>query len=69
MASSKTLVFVDLFHLPILLIQEEPISKGKHCGDLKEEEEQEMEKEELEASIQSIDSLSRYCYFFILISL
>ena len=49
-------------------IQEEPVDKSKHWGDLEEEEEEEEEEgeedqineDELEDGIQSVDSLSRY---------
>ena len=49
-------------------MQEEPVDKTKHWGDLEEEEEEEeeeeveeqYEEEELEDGIQSVDSLSRY---------
>lgn len=45
------------------------MDKTKHWGDLEEEEEEEeeeemeeeIEEEELEAGIESVDSLSRYC--------
>jgi splicing factor 3B subunit 2 len=60
-------------------MQEEPVDKTKHWGDLEEEEEEEEEdddeeeeeeidEEEIEDGIQSVDSLSRYCYFTISIS-
>ncbi|KAG4401045.1 hypothetical protein GLYMA_07G193967v4 [Glycine max] len=47
----------------LINMQEEPVDKTKHWGDLEEEEEvedesEEMEEEELEAGIQSVDSLS-----------
>jgi uncharacterized membrane protein YdbT with pleckstrin-like domain len=54
-------------------IQEEPVDKTKHWGDLEEEEEEEeeeedeeeeeeeqLDEEELEDGAQSVDSLSRY---------
>ena len=50
-------------------MQEEPVDKTKHWGDLEEEEEEEgMEEEEFEDGVQSVDSLSRYCYFTISLS-
>jgi splicing factor 3B subunit 2 len=60
-------------------MQEEPVDKTKHWGDLEEEaeeedddeeeeEEVEMEEDELEDGIQSVDSLSRYCYIISLLS-
>lgn len=59
------MVFLVVFYLSVLTMQEEPVDKTKHWGDLEEEEEvedesEEMEEEELEAGIQSVDSLSRY---------
>ena len=40
------------------------------CSEIddEEEEEVEMEEDELEDGIQSVDSLSRYCYIIILLS-
>ena len=51
----------------LIFVQEEPVDKSKHWGDLEEEEEEEeeedeeqTEEEELGDGFQSIDSLSRY---------
>ncbi|KAL0814930.1 hypothetical protein Bca101_071373 [Brassica carinata] len=42
---------------------DEPIDKSKHWGDLEEEEqEEEMDEEELEDDMESVDTLSRYCF-------
>ncbi|KAI8001703.1 Splicing factor 3B subunit 2 [Camellia lanceoleosa] len=67
---------IDVIYL-ILTFKEEPVDKTKHWGDLEEEEkeeeedeeevEEQIEEEELEAGIQSVDSLSRSSGFVILI--
>lgn len=44
-------------------LQDEPIDKSKHQGDLEEEEqEDEMDEEELEDGMESFDTLSRHCF-------
>lgn len=43
-------------------LQDEPVDRSKHWGDLEEEEEEEeepMEDEEMEDGIQSVDTISR----------
>ena len=46
-------------------LQDEPIDKSKHWGDLEEEEqEEEMDEEELEDGMEIWNTLSRYCFAF-----
>lgn len=60
----------QLTDLCCIVFQEEPVDRSKHWGDLEEEEEEEeddeeeeeeelMEDEDMEAGMQSVDTMSR----------
>lgn len=67
------MIYVNSLHVGILdycvALQEEPVDRSKHWGDLEEEEEEEeeqeeeepMEDEDMEEGMQSVDTISR-CY-------